>query len=64
VVDRRVVLVHGLLHEPEPERARVELDVEACVAGDARDVVDAVELHRLSLATGRYHRRRRSTEET
>ena len=29
VVDRRVVLVDGLLHEPQPEDARVEVDVSA-----------------------------------
>ena len=46
VVDGRVVLVHGLLDEPQPERAGVELDVRRRVAGDARDVVDALELHR------------------
>ena len=46
VVDRRVVLVHGLLHEPQAERARVVLDVPRRVAGDARDVVHAFELHR------------------
>ena len=40
VVDGRVVLVHRLLHEPQPERARVELDVRRRVARDARDVVD------------------------
>ena len=43
VVDRRVVLVHGLLHEPQAEDARVEVDVPRRVGGDARHVVDAVE---------------------
>ena len=46
VVDGRVVLVDRLLDEPQPERAGVELDVARRVAGDARDVVDALELHR------------------
>ncbi len=45
VVDGRVVLIDCLLHEPQPERAGVELDVPRRVAGDARDVVDALELH-------------------
>ena len=46
VVDGRVVLVHRLLHEPQAERARVVLDVPRRVAGDARDVMHALELHR------------------
>ena len=46
VVDGRVVLVDGLLHEPQAEDARVEVDVPRRIAGDARDVVDAVERHR------------------
>ena len=46
VVDGRVVLVDGLLHEPQPEHAHVEVDVALRVACDRRDVVDAVELHR------------------
>ena len=45
VVDGRVVLVDGLLDEPEPEDARVEVDVARSVGRDARDVVDAVETH-------------------
>ena len=45
VVDGRIVLVDALLHEPEAERAGVELDVPRRVPGDARDVVDALELH-------------------
>ena len=45
VVDGRVVLVHRLLHEPQPERARIELDVRRRIAGDARDVVDSFEAH-------------------
>ena len=49
MVDGRVVLVHGLLHEPKPEHAGVEVDVPGRVARDARDVVDAVELHARSV---------------
>ena len=45
VVDGRVVLVDGLLHEPEAEDARVEVDVARRVRGDAGDVVDAVQAH-------------------
>ena len=45
VVDGRVVLVHGLLHEPQPEDAGVEVDVPRSVGRDARHVVDAVEPH-------------------
>ena len=45
VVDGRVVLVDRLLHEPEAERAGVEVDVLLGVGGDRGDVVDAVELH-------------------
>ena len=43
VVDGRVVLVDRLLHEPQAEDARVEVDVARRVGRDARDVVDAVE---------------------
>ena len=43
VVDGRVVLVDRLLHEPQAEDARVEVDVSRRVARDARHVVDAVE---------------------
>ena len=53
VVDGRVVLVHRLLHEPEPEDARVEVDVPRRVGSDARDVVDAVEPHRSPSASAR-----------
>src|SRR5207344_141493 len=45
VVDRGVVLVHGLLHQAQPEDARVEVDVPGRVAGDRRHVVDAFQLH-------------------
>ena len=47
VVDRRVVLVDRLLHEPQSEHARVEGDVPGRVARDARHVMDSLELHRL-----------------
>ena len=64
VVDGRVVLVHGLLHEPQAEDARVEVDVPRRIAGDAGDVVDAVETHcaqrsRPSLGSPREDRDRR-----
>src|ERR671923_174587 len=45
VVDGRIVLVDRLLDEPEPEDARVEVDVPRGVAGDRRDVVNAFESH-------------------
>jgi hypothetical protein len=45
VVDGRVVLVDGLLDHPQPEDARVEVDVAGSVPGDARHVMDAVEPH-------------------
>ena len=45
VVDGRVVLVDRLLDHPQPEDARVEVDVPGRVGRDARDVVDAVESH-------------------
>src|SRR4051794_41983565 len=48
VVDGRVVLVDGLLHEPQAEDARVEVDVARRVARDARHVMDAVEPHALA----------------
>jgi hypothetical protein len=50
VVDGRVVLVHRLLHHPQAEPVDVVLDVLRRVAGDARDVVDAVESHGSLLA--------------
>jgi hypothetical protein len=43
VVDGRVVLVDRLLDEPEAQHTRVEVDVPGGVAGDQRDVVDAVD---------------------
>ncbi len=45
VVDVGLVEVHGLLDEPQAERARVEVDVARSVAGDRRDVVQAFECH-------------------
>ncbi len=45
VVDGRVVLVDRLLDEPEAEDAGVEVHVARRVRGDARDVVDPLELH-------------------
>ena len=45
VVDGRVVLVDRLLHEPQAEQARVELDVSRRVCRDRRDVMHAFELH-------------------
>jgi hypothetical protein len=45
VVDGRVVLVDGLLDEPQSQDANVEADVLRRVAGDRGDVVDAFELH-------------------
>src|SRR3954463_1921162 len=45
VVDARIVLVDGLRSHPEPEHARVEVDVFGRVARDGGDVVDAVEVH-------------------
>ena len=45
MVDGRVVLVDGLLHEAQAEHARVEVDVAGGVAGDGRDVVDPLEPH-------------------
>ena len=50
VVDSRVVLVHGLLDHPQPEHARVEVDIRLSVPRDRRDVVDAVQPHVRSLA--------------
>ena len=45
VVDGRVVLVDGLLDEPEPEERRVEVDVPGRVRSDAGDVVDPLKRH-------------------
>ena len=45
VVDAGIVLVDGLGDQPQAEDPRVEVDVPRCVAGDRRDVVDALEPH-------------------
>ena len=45
VVDGRVVLVDRLLDQPQAENAGVEVDIPRRVAGDAGDVVDAVQAH-------------------
>src|SRR6266550_5702510 len=45
VVDGRIVLVDGLLHEAQPEDAHIEVDVAGGVARDAGDVVNALEAH-------------------
>ena len=45
VVDGGVVLVDGLLHEAQPQDARVEVEVPRRVTGDAGDVMDTFELH-------------------
>ena len=45
VVDGRIVLVDGLLHQAQAEHARVEVDVAGGVARDGGDVVDPLEPH-------------------
>jgi hypothetical protein len=45
VIDGGVVLVDRLLDHSQAQHPRVEVDVARCVGGDARNVVDAVELH-------------------
>ena len=45
VVGRLVGLVDGLLDDPQPEHADVEVGVAGSVGGDAGDVVDALEPH-------------------
>ena len=52
VVDVRVVLVHGLRDEPQPEHARVEVEVAGCVAGDRGDVMDAFHQHAGQCSSG------------
>ncbi len=47
VVDGGIVLVHRLLDETQTEHADVEVDVARSVGGDARDVMDPLEAHRL-----------------
>jgi hypothetical protein len=46
VVDGGLVLVDGLLDQPQAEDPGVEVDVVLRVRGDRGDVVDALELHR------------------
>jgi len=45
VVHGWVVLVHRLLHEPQPQHPHAELDVGGSVARNGRDVVDPFEAH-------------------
>jgi hypothetical protein len=45
VVDAGVVLVDGLRRQPQPQHARVEVEVAPGVAGDGGDVMDAFESH-------------------
>src|SRR5690606_18918765 len=45
VVHVRRVEVDGLLHQPQPERARVEVERAGGVGGDRGDVVDPVQGH-------------------
>ena len=52
VVNGRVVLIHRLLDEPQSENTRVEVDVARGVAGDQRDVVNALEAHARSITSG------------
>ncbi len=56
VVDARIVLVDRLRGQPQPQHARVEVDVAAGVAGDGADVVDAVELLHGRASSQRLHR--------
>ena len=49
VVDGGVVLVDRLLDQAQSQHTDVEIDVSLGVAGDRRDVVDAVELHSIRL---------------
>src|SRR5207302_4313913 len=52
VVNGRVDLIHRLLDEPQSENTRVEVDVARGVAGDQRDVVNALEAHARSITSG------------
>ena len=57
VVDARVVLVDGLGRQPQPEDARIEIEVPRRVPGDRGDVVDAFEVQRIwvwGLENGRF----------
>ena len=42
VVGARIVEVHGLLDQPQPEHAGVEVEVAARRSGDRRHMMDAV----------------------
>ena len=50
VVDGRVVLVDGLLDQPQAEDPRVEVDVPRCVSRDQSDVMDSLEAHEVHSA--------------
>jgi len=43
VIDGRVVLIDGSLDQPHPEKPGIKLHVPGGIAGDAADVMDAVE---------------------
>ncbi len=45
VVDVRRIEIDRLLDQPQPEHARVEVDISGSVRRDAGDVVDAIKLH-------------------
>ena len=51
VIGADVVLVDGLLDQPEAEDARVEIDVLRRLGRDRREVMDAGELHGYRLAS-------------
>ena len=61
VVDGRVVLVDGLLDQAQAQHARVEVDVALRVLGDRRDVVNSLELHRVTYSILSMSRGRRRT---
>src|SRR3954466_11633907 len=52
VVGAHVVLVHGLLDQPHPERAGVEGVVFRGLRRDGGEVMDAGEVHGVSLLAG------------
>src|SRR5204863_3205133 len=45
VVDGRVVLVDRLLHHPQAENARIEVDVRLRLSGDRGDVMYPLQAH-------------------
>ncbi len=61
VVDARVVLVDGFLHQPQSEHPGVEVDVALRVLGDRRDVVDSFKLHPVTYSIPLVSRGRRRT---